>query len=388
MADALSVELKESLMLADYCDVINLFAHNNPTSSDHLRAFKKHNVERYTVDTAMFFTRKGNPIPGGMYKLLFGNYNGLSEEEVHENLVFWASENREIITQASNTVLDHDSKNFAWWSLTTTSKKNPCDEIALWCLCKQYFRHAIVYTPEHTWTTLQDKTLSLEHIDKVCDLHFVYLGYGKFGHITHKSTDESVNTNLVQTSIRSTVRKVATDQPSEHTPISCTRYGQHPQRSTSVHIDYCNLNKGLDHPTVKSPTKGKKRCNTSELTLRKPSASRLASKEHIASEILHDVSNTTTPGQILGIAVKSEEIKTENEKDEAARYKEILGECKKRRTTASTDPTVEPTRSEPILYAHAHGHVCSRRGCTHIQLSKHGVVKPSQAKQTPMKTVL
>ena len=46
--------------------------------------------------------------------------------------------------------------------------------------------------PEHTWTTLQDKSLSLEQIDKVCDLHFVYMGYGKFGHITHKSTLQCV----------------------------------------------------------------------------------------------------------------------------------------------------------------------------------------------------
>ena len=45
---------------------------------------------------------------------------------------------------------------------------------------------------EYTWTTLQDKSLNLEQIDKVCDLHFVYMGYSKFGHITHASTEESV----------------------------------------------------------------------------------------------------------------------------------------------------------------------------------------------------
>ena len=113
-------------------------------------------------------------------------------------MVAWAQDNREMVTKGGKTVLDHDKKDFAWWSLTTTSKKNPCDEIALWCLCKQYFRHAVVYTPEHTWTTLQDKSLNLKQIDKVCDLHFVYMGYGKFGHITHASTEESVKTTEIQ----------------------------------------------------------------------------------------------------------------------------------------------------------------------------------------------
>ena len=218
----------ETLMLSDYCDSIDLFARDKPTEGDHLRAFKKRNANKYEVDTATFYTCKGNPIPGGMYKL-FGKYNGCTEDEVRENLVAWATDNRDIVTQASKTVLNHDNKDFAWWSLTTTCKKNPCDEIALWCLCKQYFRHAVVYTPEETWTMLQDKSLSLEQIDKVCDLHFVYMGYGKFRHIMHKSTEETVRTTEIQPPIRSIPRKVVTDEKCERTAIARTRYGQHPQ---------------------------------------------------------------------------------------------------------------------------------------------------------------
>ena len=138
MADSLSAELMETLMLPDYCDVVDLFARDNQTGSDHLRAFKERNIERYNVDTATFYTHKGNPIPGGMYSL-FGKYSGCTEDEVRENLVSWARYNRDMVTQAGKTVLEQNNKNYAWLSLTTTSKKNPCDEIALWCLCKQYF---------------------------------------------------------------------------------------------------------------------------------------------------------------------------------------------------------------------------------------------------------
>ena len=220
MADSLSAELMETLMLADYCDIIDLFARDTPMTSEHLRAFKSRNINRYNVDTARFYTRKGNPIPGGMYGL-FGKYNGLEEDAVHNNLITWAYENHDTIIKASKTVLEHDNKDFAWWALTTTSKKNPCDEIALWCLCKQYFRHAVVYTPEHTWTTLQDKTLSLEQIDKVCDLHFFYMGYSKFGHITHKAND-TVKTAKIQPSIRSIPRRVVTPKTVECIAITRT----------------------------------------------------------------------------------------------------------------------------------------------------------------------
>ena len=212
----------------------------------------------------------------------------------------------------------------------------------------------------------------------MCDFHFVYMGYGKFGHITHKSANEHVNTNTVQTSIRSTAQKVVTSEPSDRTPISRTHHGQHPPQTISAHIDYCNLNKGLDRPAVKSPTKGKKRRSTSELTLREPSVSRLASQAHITSEKQQDPPAIISPGQIIGTVVKSEDIKVESEKDEADRYRQILGECKKRKTTASNDPTLDLPVPTPVLYTHAHGHVCSRRECNPIQLSKQGIVKPSR----------
>ena len=351
----------ETLMLADYCDSIDLFARDNATTSEHLRVFKSRNKDRYDVDTARFYTRKGNPIPGGMYSL-FGKYNGLSEDEVRENLVVWATDNREMIIQSGKNVLDYDHKDYAWWSLTTTSRKNPCDEIALWCLCKQYYRHAVVYTPEHTWTTLQDKTLSVEQIDKVCDLHFVYMGYGKFGHITHKSND-LVKTAEIQPVIQSMMRKVLTDTPVERPAINRTRHGHRPQRTTSVHMDYCNLNKGLDPPKVKSPTKSRKRKSTTELTLREPSANRIASQNYIPETQEH-----TLPGQILGSAVKEEDIKRENENDEQARYHAILGDRKKRKMTAPKNSTATP--QETKLYTHSHGHTCSRPNCTPVVVSK------------------
>ena len=130
MATGLSAELMEALMLADYCDEVELFARDNPTSGDHLRDFKKCTSKKYNIDTALFYTRKGNPIASGMYAL-FGKYSGLTAEEVRKNLVQWADSQRDMVTAAAKCMLEHDRKAYAWWALNTTNRKNPVDEIAL-----------------------------------------------------------------------------------------------------------------------------------------------------------------------------------------------------------------------------------------------------------------
>ena len=116
------------------------------------------------------------------------------------------------------------------------------------------------------------------------------------------------------------------------------------------------------------------------MTLREPSTARLAAQEHIIavkqSESAHQPSSV--PGQIIGTAVKSEDIKQESEQDERERYKEILGERKKRKTTPSKDDPAQQMTPEPHLYTHAHGHVCSRKDCTPIIVSKRGIIKPNR----------
>ena len=114
---------------------------------------------------------------------LFGKFINKSADATREQLVDWANARSKEISEAGTIMLNHDNKDYAWWTLTTTHKKNPVDKLLLWCLCKMLFKHAIVYTPDHTWTTLRDKSLSVEDIDKTCDLHVAYMGYGKFAHI-------------------------------------------------------------------------------------------------------------------------------------------------------------------------------------------------------------
>ena len=108
--------------------------------------------------------------------------------------------------------------------------------------------------------------------------------------------------------------------------------------------------------------------------MREPSANRVAAQSYIPPEPQHE----TLPGQILGSAVKQEDIKTENEKDERAKYLAILGERKKRKTTPSKEQTAAPKQPETPMYTHAHGHKCNRPDCNPIIVSKRGVIKPNR----------
>ena len=54
------------------------------------------------------------------------------------------------------------------------------------------FKHAVVYTPDYTWTTLRDKSLEVKEIDKICEIHLAYMGYGKFASITPKDPKVTV----------------------------------------------------------------------------------------------------------------------------------------------------------------------------------------------------
>ena len=53
-----------------------------------------------------------------------------------------------------------------------------CDEIALYILCRQYSRHAIVYATKGVWTTIQHANWSSPEIEANCDLMFIHTDKG------------------------------------------------------------------------------------------------------------------------------------------------------------------------------------------------------------------
>ena len=380
-----------------------------------LRDFRKSTNNRYIVETSRFYSRKGKTIPEGIYGL-FGEFCESNADETRERLVSWANERREEISEAGTVILKHDDKDYSWWILTMTHKKNPVDELALWCLCKMTYRHAVVYTLDHTWTTLKNKNMTVEEINKVCDLHFAYMGYGKFASIM--PVDHTVtSTNVLPTMQTLTTRKGLTTEIK--TPISRNHHGQHPSGTVSAHIDYFNLNQGQGPSERKSP-RVRRRKTTTKLTLREPTPARIAAQTHIHQEkeqrgkleTVDDeltVIDTLPPdedgtaftrpsahsGTVIGSAVKIEpmlhpEMDEQHELDEPPMNVKQEPSDNKHEKDEQTTSTVSKTETdtqtkqqddivvEKVLYTHAHGHTCTRKDCTPIIISKRGVIKPNQ----------
>ena len=199
---------------------------------------------------------------------------------MREELVEWSNNHRAEVTEAGTVMFNNDKKDYPWWILTTTHRKNPVDELSLWGLCKMLFKHAVVYTPDNTWTTLKDKSLEIDEIDRICEVHLAYMGYGKFANITPKDTNITVG---VQPTLQTLSTKPKTNVPTPKQPINRTRHGQHPTRTTSAHVNYFDLNQGDSVKERKSPRKHKKK-SVSALTLRTASESRIASQTHIEHE--------------------------------------------------------------------------------------------------------
>ena len=286
------------------------------------------------------------------------------------------------------------------------------------------FRHAVMYTPRHTWTTLKDKNLSIEETDKVCDLHFAYMGYGKFTQIT------PINSSVSTTSVLPTMKTLTIDTDTSReepvkTPITRNRHGAHPSRTTSAHINYYNLNHGQDLSDKKSSPAHSHKPNNKK-SLREPTASRIAAQTHITQSKTKKLSvpeNTdeelsvvamlspdedgtpfsrpaVTHGKVIGTAVKIEstqinKIYEEDEQPAYAKEEKIEHEIKSEKDEhpAVIQPDPEQLKPQPnkdrddpiiekVLYTHAHGHTCTKKNCNPIILSNKGIIRPERPSTT------
>ena len=278
MADRKSIgaELIDEIERREYLSICRLISQNKPDNVYRPTYVQEpHKRQVLGRNRSILFT-KGTTQPEGIYEL-FGKMVNKSADKIRDDLVDWANSRRAEITEAGTVMLNNDKKDYSWWILSTTHRKNPVDELSLWCLCKMTYKHAVVYTPDYTWTTLRDKSLDIAEIDKICEVHLAYMGYGKFAIITQK--DENVTVGIQPTLQTLSVRPKA-QVPTSKQPINRTRHRQHPTRTASAHINYFDLNHGDSSNEKKSPRKQKRR-SVSALTLRTPSESRLASQSHI-----------------------------------------------------------------------------------------------------------
>ena len=188
-ASSLAGELLEIINENRYKTVFKHLSEDNVVSSDVIKSLKKDKSGGRDYDTSRFQNRQGNIKPDGLYSL-FTKYAGENCSEIRDKLSSWVIEHRSALEDLTSDSFKTHKTNFNWWNLAIINKRRPGDELSLFCLCKIYHRHAIIYTEIDYWTTLEDtENLTEEEIVSKCDIVLVYLGDNKFCEVVKTKND-------------------------------------------------------------------------------------------------------------------------------------------------------------------------------------------------------
>ena len=184
----LAEELMDSLVPNSYNNSVTGLTDDACMNSKVVQTLKSSLKERYEFNSDIFRARNGTPKPNGMFDL-FGKYSGVESCEIRKDLVRYAREHfTELSTVCREAVDQKKFSSFDAWLVKLSLRNTVCDEIGLFVLCKQYSRHAIVYTTKGIWTTLQSSGLNSATIEEKCDLMFIHTDKGFT--LCRKKTDD------------------------------------------------------------------------------------------------------------------------------------------------------------------------------------------------------
>ena len=260
--------------------------------------------------TTPLIDKKGQAIPSGIFNL-FTKYTSNPPGSIRDDLLSWASEHEEEIVNLSKHYFKRDKLNFTGWYVKTSNANNAVDELCLFLLCKQHTRHAILVNRSSFWSTV-NQTTNLDEIDtcRKCDLGLIHLGQCKYAYIDNKTGYQIADTVKLIREYFSKRRENAKRKHEHNQKLAECNVHQNRSKHQKREIDYLEMNVGRcrAQPRRKLPPKK----IDIVAALREPSETCLA-----AHRIQEDCRNYK-PGQVLGVAIKTEiktEIKQELEKN-------------------------------------------------------------------------
>ena len=137
-------------------------------------------VNYFALDISLTF-KNGKVNPDHVYEL-FGNFNGLSAQEVRMHLLEYIYENIDFFECRSSVCLALHGIGMNTWVDMVEDSHSCCDELALLGLSAMYQRHCLVVKKNKFWSTIETKEpLSIINLMKECSVRLLYLGNLKFG---------------------------------------------------------------------------------------------------------------------------------------------------------------------------------------------------------------
>ena len=126
-------------------------------------------VNYFALDVSLMF-KNGKANPNHVYEL-FGNFNGLSVQEVRMHLLEYIYKNIDFFECRSSVCLVLRGIGMNTWVDMVEDSHSRCDELALLGLSAMYHRHCVVVTNNKFWSTIETKEpLSIINLMKECSV--------------------------------------------------------------------------------------------------------------------------------------------------------------------------------------------------------------------------
>ena len=175
--------------------------------------------------------------PAGIYEM-FGEYFNKNQVDIRHELRNWVDGRSSEIEDNIRIVLRHKNLSMEAWLHNITDLKCPADELVIYCLAKKYYKHVVIYTATHSWSTLaRHFTYTKEEIRDKCQIQLIYRGPGRYAEICLIGMPRSYSNPAVtdSSSVKDEVKNESTNnEPSwkcSRTPETVSENMETPKKS-------------------------------------------------------------------------------------------------------------------------------------------------------------
>ena len=185
MAASTSLSVSEELLASvtePFTKVVCLLDANKVITDEMMCNVRKKLGNYHWVDMNRFCQGRHTK-PAGIYEM-FGEYFDKNQTVIRTELFTWINERKTETEDNIRIVLRHKNLSMETWLNRIIDQKCPADELVIYCLAKKYYKHVVIYTATHSWSTLaRHFTYTKEQICDKCPIQLIYRGEGRYAEI-------------------------------------------------------------------------------------------------------------------------------------------------------------------------------------------------------------
>ena len=173
---------------------------------DHvLQHLKKKMKGRYVFNMDRFSNRRGTLKPNGMFEL-FTKYTAETTKDIRQRMIDYVHSNVVNLKEMTVDYFKAKHGDIMMWAYRMSKETTPGDELALFILCRIYYRHAVIHTINNPWCTMKTDGIELTPDgENECDIVLVFGTFGFYeAEISNPSQTKSASSSQTVAAASST----------------------------------------------------------------------------------------------------------------------------------------------------------------------------------------